>query len=102
MSSCSSRAEAARGSAATRRVTKMLRMGCLSKRNGTPAGPVRRDGARRSLAERLVPHRRQDAVDDELLELRLARERRPVGEGVAVVAQRGEPRAAAVIVLAPG
>ena len=54
------------------------------------------------LAERNVAHRRQDAVDDQLLELRLPGEPRAVGERLRVVAQRSHPRTAAVVVLTPG
>src|SRR4051812_19975772 len=53
------------------------------------------------LAERDQAHRRLDAVDDQLLELRLAGKARTVSEGQAVVAESRQPGAAAVVVLAP-
>lgn len=53
------------------------------------------------MAERVVPHRRQDAIDDQQLELPLAREARPVSERLRVMSEGRDPGAAAVIVLAP-
>src|SRR5438270_775222 len=54
-----------------------------------------------SATEGLHAHRRLDPAGDQLLEARCARERRVVGEVTGVVAERGHPRPAAVVVLAP-
>src|SRR5439155_18593402 len=52
-------------------------------------------------AERRQAHRRFDALDDQLLEVLLAGKPRPVGEGRAVMPERGQEGAAAVVILAP-
>src|SRR5438046_8015047 len=57
--------------------------------------------ARVASAERRHAHRRFDTLDDQLLEVLLTGEPRPVGEGRAVMPERGQEGAAAVVILAP-
>src|SRR5688572_31947450 len=52
-------------------------------------------------AERHQAHRRLDAVGNQRLECRLAGEAGALGEGRTVMAEGGDPRPAAVVVLAP-
>ena len=54
------------------------------------------------MTERNIAHRRKNPIDDQLLELLLTGESGTIGEGLAVVAERRDPRTATVVVLAPG